>query len=337
MAGYRAFGDRMLLKAEAEYRVRCGQSRADVSRELGVPLPTLAQWACQDGWRKKDLEAQRGGDATRRLADRIIKLRETEKLAVDEREAALKLIGEEMGWAQKGVKALVAEESWVRRRAVVDEELDARAARALERPEVWGREAEDDGDGPPRHSALPHDGPPAAQGDTSELGEDGASGARPPSLQRGRWPAGPEGASLASADAEETDMTSETPEIIRRWHKVALERLPDEIAPLLAEDVVFESPVVHTPQRGKAITEQYLRGALAVLNGPAFAYRDEWYKDRSAVLEFTTEIDGIIINGVDIIHWNKDELITQFRVMLRPLKAIQTVHAAMGAYLMKQG
>lgn len=132
-------------------------------------------------------------------------------------------------------------------------------------------------------------------------------------------------------------MTSETPEIIRRWHKVALERLPDEIAPLLAEDVVFESPVVHTPQRGKAITEQYLRGALAVLNGPAFAYRDEWYKDRSAVLEFTTEIDGIIINGVDIIHWNEDELITQFRVMLRPLKAIQTVHAAMGAYLMKQG
>ena len=127
------------------------------------------------------------------------------------------------------------------------------------------------------------------------------------------------------------------PDIIRKWHRVAQEVLPDEIAPLLAEEVVFESPVVHTPQRGKAITEKYLRGALAVLNGPQFSYREEWYKDRSAVLEFVTEIDGIIINGVDIIHWNDEGLITEFRVMARPLKAIQTLHAAMGAWLAKAG
>lgn len=132
-------------------------------------------------------------------------------------------------------------------------------------------------------------------------------------------------------------MDGKVPEIIGRWHRVALERDADGIAPLLADDVVFESPVVHTPQRGKAITEKYLRGALAVLNGPAFAYREEWFKDRSAVLEFTTEIDGITINGVDIVHWNEAGLITGFRVMLRPLKAIQTVHAAMGAWLAANG
>ncbi len=130
---------------------------------------------------------------------------------------------------------------------------------------------------------------------------------------------------------------TQAPEIIRNWHRVALDVLPDEIGGLLADDVVFESPVVHTPQKGKAITEKYLRGALAVLNGPQFSYREEWYGERSAVLEFVTEIDGITINGVDIVHWNDDGLITEFRVMVRPLKAIQTIHAAMGAYLAKNG
>lgn len=344
MAGYRAFGDRMLLKAEAEYRVRCGQSRADVSRELGVPIPTLSQWACQDGWRKKDLEAERGSDSIRQLGERIRRLREAEKLQADQREAAMKAIAEEMGWAGmrgKGVRALAVEESWVRRMALVEKELDAKAARGLEAPGVFGGEAVGDGDGegsldgPPRHSALPNDGPPAAQGDTC------AAEGSPPSLQRGRWPEGPEGASVGDRDEEERSMSQAgaqaVPEVIRNWHRVALERLPDEIGDLLADDVVFESPVVHTPQEGKAISELYLRGALAVLNGPDFAYRDEWYAERSAVLEFTTAIDGIAINGVDIIHWNAEEKITQFRVMLRPLKAIQTVHAAMGAWLQANG
>ncbi len=124
-----------------------------------------------------------------------------------------------------------------------------------------------------------------------------------------------------------------TPEIIRKWHRVALERRADEIGALLAEDVVFESPVVHTPQVGRARAEGYLRGALAVLNGPDFAYREEWYGANSAVLEFETKIGEIRINGVDIVRWNDEGLITGFRVMLRPLKAIQTVHAAMGAWL----
>jgi hypothetical protein len=132
-------------------------------------------------------------------------------------------------------------------------------------------------------------------------------------------------------------MSSAIPETIQRWHRVALEVLPDGIAPLLADDVVFESPVVFTPQRGKAITEKYLRGALAVLNGPKFRYRSEWFAERSAVLEFDTEIDGVAINGIDIIHWNEAGLITEFRVMVRPLKAINTLHQKMGEYLMKAG
>ncbi len=123
------------------------------------------------------------------------------------------------------------------------------------------------------------------------------------------------------------------PETIRRWHRVALEVRPDEIGELLAEDCVFESPVVHTPQQGKAITWKYLRGALANLNTPAFRYGQEWYGERSAVLEFYSEIDGVKINGVDIIEWNEQGLITRFKVMVRPLKAINTLHQKMAAWL----
>ena len=127
------------------------------------------------------------------------------------------------------------------------------------------------------------------------------------------------------------------PKTIERWHRIALQNLPDELAGILAEDAVFESPVVHTPQVGRPIVEKYLRGALQVLNTEHFAYRGEWFAERSAVLEFVSEIEGIKINGIDIIHWNEAGLITQFKVMVRPLKAINILHQKMGEYLLGKG
>lgn len=131
------------------------------------------------------------------------------------------------------------------------------------------------------------------------------------------------------------------PAVIERWHRIALERRSDELAGILAEDAVFESPVVHTPQQGRAIVEAYLRGALEVLNTEHFRYGGEWYSGASgagsAVLEFYSEIDGIRINGVDIIAWNEAGLITHFKVMVRPLKAINILHQKMGEYLVRVG
>jgi hypothetical protein len=125
------------------------------------------------------------------------------------------------------------------------------------------------------------------------------------------------------------------PPTIARWHRIALENLPEELAGILAENAVFESPVVHTPQVGRAIVEKYLRGALKVLNTEHFRYDGEWFAERSAVLEFYSEIDGIRINGIDIIRWNDAGLITHFKVMVRPLKAINVLHQKMGELLMK--
>jgi hypothetical protein len=133
-----------------------------------------------------------------------------------------------------------------------------------------------------------------------------------------------------------------TPPTIARWHDIALNRRADLLGSILAEECVFESPVVHTPQKGKAIVEAYLRGALQVLNTEHFRYGGEWYGETSAVLEFYSEIDGIKINGVDIISWNapgapEGGLITHFKVMVRPLKAINTLHQKMGEYLVSVG
>ena len=101
----------------------------------------------------------------------------------------------------------------------------------------------------------------------------------------------------------------------------------------LHPDAVFESPVVHTQQRGRDITFKYLSSAVKVLGGPSFAFVGEWRSDTGAVVEFEGEIEGIKINGVDIITIGDDGRITKFKVMVRPLKAVNLLHRLMGEQL----
>lgn len=104
---------------------------------------------------------------------------------------------------------------------------------------------------------------------------------------------------------------------------------------LLRPDAVFESPVVHTPQRGRDITFKYLIGAEQVLGGPGFRYVGEWRNETSAILEFENTIEGITINGIDRITFDADGRITHFKVMVRPLKAMNLLHRLMGEQLAK--
>lgn len=123
------------------------------------------------------------------------------------------------------------------------------------------------------------------------------------------------------------------PAPIALWHHVIATNDLAALDELLADEATFLSPAVHTPQAGKALVTKYLRAAMSVLNNPTFRYVDEWYGDRSAVLEFETTIDGIYINGVDLIRWNDAGKIVHFKVMVRPLKALNSVVALMGARL----
>jgi hypothetical protein len=128
-------------------------------------------------------------------------------------------------------------------------------------------------------------------------------------------------------------MNPAVPRAIARWHEIVASRDARGLDALLAEDVVFHSPVVHTPQAGKPVVTAYLAAAISVLGGETFRYLHEWYADRSAVLEFQAEIDGITVNGVDMIAWNDADRIVEFKVMIRPLKAIQLIHQRMAAAL----
>lgn len=133
--------------------------------------------------------------------------------------------------------------------------------------------------------------------------------------------------------------TGHSPNLQRWFDWMARDHSADGLAPLLADEVVFRSPVVHTPQEGRFITMGYLLAAGETLGNESFRYTRVFDCADRAVLEFETEMDGIAVNGVDMIEWNGDGQITEFKVMVRPLKAINTVHAAMGAVLarMKAG
>ena len=124
-----------------------------------------------------------------------------------------------------------------------------------------------------------------------------------------------------------------TPSPLAAWHHIVREGNGSGIAALLADDVVFHSPVVHTPQVGKRITTHYLMAAVQVFFNPTFRYVREVVGERDAVLEFETTVDGILVNGVDMVSWNDEGLITSFKVMVRPLKAIQLIHEKMAAML----
>lgn len=120
---------------------------------------------------------------------------------------------------------------------------------------------------------------------------------------------------------------------IAAWHALVRSGDPSGLDRLLAEDAVFISPVVHTPQRGKAVTKGYLSAAFHVFVNASFRYVREIVGPSDAALEFETEIDGILVNGVDLIKWNAEGKIVEFKVMIRPLKAVNLVHERMAAML----
>ena len=125
-------------------------------------------------------------------------------------------------------------------------------------------------------------------------------------------------------------------DVITRWHRYLGGELPGGLDGLLADDVVFYSPVVYTPQRGKGITTQYLEAASRALaggDGGAFRYTKQLLSGDTAVLEFETSVEGRYVNGVDIIRCDDEGRIVEFRVMMRPLQGIQAVHEQMGRRL----
>ena len=115
---------------------------------------------------------------------------------------------------------------------------------------------------------------------------------------------------------------SDQPAALRSWHAVVASRDPALLDDLLADDVVFRSPAVFAPQEGKDLTARYLAGAIAVL-GPTLRYVGEWHDQTSAVLEFEAELEGLYVQGVDLLRWNDNGQLISFTVMVRPLRGLE--------------
>lgn len=124
-----------------------------------------------------------------------------------------------------------------------------------------------------------------------------------------------------------------TPPVLERWLEIIAADGAGGIEELLAEDAVFYSPAVFTPQRGRAKAAAYLRAADTLFSTANFRYVGKWFDSHSAVLEFAAEIDGIIIEGIDMIRWNDEDEIVSVKVMIRPLKALQAIVPKMAELL----
>jgi hypothetical protein len=122
---------------------------------------------------------------------------------------------------------------------------------------------------------------------------------------------------------------------VQAWHQLVNDRNVAGLDDVLADDAVFHSPIVHSPQEGKQITKLYLMAAFGVLSSGPFRYVREVASGNDAVLEFVTEVDGIVVNGVDMIRWNDEGKIVDFKVMIRPLQAINLLHQLMAKMLQK--
>ena len=123
---------------------------------------------------------------------------------------------------------------------------------------------------------------------------------------------------------------------LKRWHEVIENgSRAEELSAIIREDAVFHSPVVHTPQVGRPIVVAYLSAAGNTLGNDSFEYVRELIDGDNAMLEFTTEMDGIHVNGIDLIRFDENGMIVDFKVMVRPLKAVNKVWEQMAAMLEK--
>lgn len=127
-------------------------------------------------------------------------------------------------------------------------------------------------------------------------------------------------------------MSTPTEQGLTRWHELVESRDPSGLTDMIAEDAVFRSPAVHKPQEGRDLVTLYLTGAINVL-GPELTYHDEWTRERDAILEFHTRIDGLDVSGIDRITWDDSGKIIDFTVMIRPVKALNVVIEKMGEEL----
>ncbi|MBA6416862.1 nuclear transport factor 2 family protein [Colwellia sp. 6M3] len=121
--------------------------------------------------------------------------------------------------------------------------------------------------------------------------------------------------------------------MLSNWHTLIKNKAVSQVSTLLADDVTLYSPVIHSPIKGKEMVSMYLTAAFHTFLNGSFNYDREFLSNNAAVLEFSLKIQDIDINGIDMITWNEQGKITEFKVMIRPYKALNMINDQMTAML----
>ena len=122
---------------------------------------------------------------------------------------------------------------------------------------------------------------------------------------------------------------------LNTWHNFVKNKNHENLSNFIDDNAVLYSPVVFKPIKGGFMVGMYLMAAAEIIGNSSFKYVREICDSENAILEFKTEINGITVEGVDMLKFTKEGKLKEIKVMIRPLKAVNIVHQKMGEYLEK--
>ncbi|MCC5812214.1 MAG: nuclear transport factor 2 family protein [Ectothiorhodospiraceae bacterium] len=131
-------------------------------------------------------------------------------------------------------------------------------------------------------------------------------------------------------------LSAEARQTLETWHRLLEHNAMEELDPLLSDDIVFRSPVAHTPYPGRDAIKLVLKTVNTVFEN--FRYHRFFVSDdgNSAILEFSAEVTGKKLKGIDMLRFDAEGRISEFEVMARPLSGVQALSEEMGKRLATQ-
>jgi len=118
-------------------------------------------------------------------------------------------------------------------------------------------------------------------------------------------------------------------DLTQRWRDLfAMENMPP-VRDMLAEDIQMHSPAMHQVQRGPDLIADYITAAHEIFTRWDLDYVRAFQNGNEICMEFEGEIEGVTLNGVDIIRWNADDKIDDFKIMIRPASGLKKLGEVM--------
>lgn len=131
-------------------------------------------------------------------------------------------------------------------------------------------------------------------------------------------------------------LTAAAQQTLSTWHDLLARNAMEELDPLLSDAIVFHSPVAHTPYPGREAIKLVLKTVNTVFRDFTYHRQFATADGKGVVLEFSAEVDGKRLKGIDMLRFDDAGKIEAFEVMVRPMSGLHALAEAMGAKLASQ-